>query len=321
MKTIALMPVRNEATMLPFSLECLSSCCDVIMVYDQASTDSSREICRRFPKVVLLESNVAAVCEVGRWNLLDAAREYDGDNLLWCTDADELISPVLFREFLATDRDRLLPGTVVEGLFHHLWDNPERYRDDGSPYAPYWKEFGLVDDRKADFDRSPALPLHQPRVPFLAGQPRLRSDSLHVLHLQWLMANENQLKQAWYRCKEWLDGKTAVEINRRYSITLPGARVKTSAVPEQWTQGLKFPEFVTGEVTWQEKEILEAFEQQGVEFFEPLEIWHIPKLRQLFRDHVGRRPTPDRSYRPPLSQRARHFARRLVAGTRRRLLA
>jgi hypothetical protein len=321
MKTIALMPVRNEAAMLPFSLDCLSSSCDVIMVYDQASTDSSRDICRQFPKVVLIESNIAAVCEVGRWKLLDAARDFDGHNLLWCTDADELISPVLFRAFLANDRERLLPGTVVEGLFHHLWDRPDRFRDDGSPYAPYWKEFGLVDNRTTDFDRSPALPLHQPRVPLGAGQTRLRSDSLHVLHLQWLMANENQVKQAWYRCQEWLDGKSAVEINQRYAITLPPARTRTSAVPTEWTEGLSFPEIVTGGITWQEKEILEALEQRGAEFFEPLEIWHIPKLGQFFRNQVGRRPRPDRSYRPPLSQRARHFARRVVAGTRRRLLA
>jgi hypothetical protein len=321
MKTIALMPVRNEAAILPFSLDCLSSCCDVIMVYDQASTDSTRDICRQFTKAVLIESNIAAVSEVGRWKLLDAARDFEGDNLLWCTDADELISPVLFHEFLTRDRERLLPGTVVEGMFHHLWERPDRYRDDQSPYAPYWKEFGLVDDRTTDFDRSPTLPLHQPRVPLGAGQTRLRSDSLHVLHLQWLMANENQVKQAWYRCQEWLDGKTAIEINRRYAITLPATRTRTSAVPSKWMEGLSFPELVTGGITWQEEEILEALEERGAEFFEPLEIWHIPKLGQLFRSQVGRRPRPDRSYRPPLSQRARHFARRVVAGTRRRLLA
>ena len=321
MKTIALMPVRNEASILPFSLECLSSCCDVVLVCDQASTDSSRDICRQFPKVILIESSTAAVCEVGRWKLLDAARDYEGKNLLWCTDADELISPARFRDFLARDRARLVPGTVVAGQFHQLWERPDQYRDDGSAYAPYWKEFGLVDDRTTDFDRSPSLPLHQPRVPLAAGQTTLRSENLHVLHLQWLMADVNQMKQAWYRCKEWLDGSTSVEINRRYSITLPATRVRTSPVPEEWTEGLRFPELVDGGVTWQEKEILDALEEHGAEFFEPLEIWHIPKLGQFFRDQVGRRPRPDRSYRPPFSQRARHFARRVVAGTRRRLLA
>jgi hypothetical protein len=51
MKIIALMPVRNEAWVLPHSLACLSAFCDVILVNDQSSEDESREICRRFPKV------------------------------------------------------------------------------------------------------------------------------------------------------------------------------------------------------------------------------------------------------------------------------
>ena len=91
MKIIAMMPVRNEAWILPHSLACLSAFCDVILVSDQDSEDESREICRRFPKVVLLESSQRLVCEQARWLLLDAARGYEGCNLLWCTDADELM--------------------------------------------------------------------------------------------------------------------------------------------------------------------------------------------------------------------------------------
>jgi hypothetical protein len=317
-KTIALLPVRNEAAMLPFSLACLSACCDVVMIYDQDSTDASRDIARQFPKVVLIESDSAAVCEVGRWRLLDAAREYDGCNLLWCTDADELISPPLFASFLAREREKLVPGTVVEGMFYHLWGRVDRYRDDGSPYAPYWKGFGLVDDRKADFDRSPALPLHQSRVPLRDGQSTLRSDFLRVLHLQWLRFAENQFKQAWYRCSELLDGRSSSEINARYSITLPPARVKTTAVPDDWTRGLAFPDIRDDGNTWQQKEIMAWLDEHGPERFESLEIWHIPQLRRVFRERVGRRPRPDRSYRPPLSNRARRLAGRVVRGTRRR---
>src|SRR3954470_15498385 len=101
MKIIALMPVRNEAWVLPHSLRSLSAFCDVILVNDQDSEDESREICRQFPKVVVLASKQRLVCEQARWQLLDAARDYDGHNLLWCTDADELISPVLATRFFA----------------------------------------------------------------------------------------------------------------------------------------------------------------------------------------------------------------------------
>ena len=321
MKTIALLPVRNEAWILEHSLECLSGFCDVIIVSDQDSDDSSREICRQCPKVVLLESSTAGVCEVGRWALLDAARDYDGSNLLWCSDADELVSPAGFHSFLSKHADDLAPGTVVECLFHHLWNRPDRYRDDGSPYAPYWKAFGLVDNRTTDYDRSPALPLHQPRVPLGDNQTTVRSDEIHVLHLQWLLGELNQIKQAWYRCRELLDGRKPAEINARYSITLPAPRARTSAVPREWTAGVSFPEIITdGADSWQEREILQLIEKYGAEYFELLEIWHIPRFQKYFREHAGRRPKPDRSYMPPLTHRARRFAGRVAKGTRRRLL-
>jgi hypothetical protein len=319
LKTIALLPIRNEAAMLPYSLDCLSKCCDVVLVYDQDSEDTSRDICRQFPRVQLIESKTAAVCEVGRWRLLDAARDYEGENFLWCTDADELISPAQFRRFLAREQARLEPGTVVEGMFYHLWGRTDRYRDDGSPYAPYWKAFGLVDDRKADFDRSPALPLHQSRVPLRERQSVIQSDLLHVLHLQWLKFRENQLKQAWYRCSELLDGRQPSEINARYSITLPPSRVRTSSVPEEWVEGVTFPDTREEGVTWQERDVIQWLEEFGPQRFEPLEIWHIRELDKVFRARVGRRPRPDRSYRPPLAKRARRFARRIMSGTRRRL--
>jgi hypothetical protein len=106
MKIIALVPVRNEAWVLEHSLACWSGFCDVVIVNDQMSTDTTREICRRFPNVDLLETTstgpadtVARLPQQARWRLLDAARNYDGHNLLWCTDADELTPPTLARRF------------------------------------------------------------------------------------------------------------------------------------------------------------------------------------------------------------------------------
>src|SRR5437773_8466501 len=52
MKTIALVPVRNDAWILEHSLACWSAFCDAIIVSDQDSTDGSRDIYKRFPKVV-----------------------------------------------------------------------------------------------------------------------------------------------------------------------------------------------------------------------------------------------------------------------------
>jgi hypothetical protein len=321
MKIIAMMPVRNEAWILPHSLACLSAFCDVILVSDQDSEDESREICRRFPRVVLLESSQRLVCEQARWLLLDAARGYEGCNLLWCTDADELMSPTLAVRFIESQRGDLEPGTVVECLYYHLWSRPDRYRSEGGNYAPYWKEIALLDDRRMDYSRARRLPLHEHRVPIEGAAARVRAENLPVLHLQWLLAERNQMKQAWYRCRELLDGeKAAVAINAFYSVTLPDAAVRTADVPPAWVAGLTMPDLSIDRVpSWQERDIRGWFDAHSPALFEPLEIWHIPALRAEFRRRLGRSPRPDRSYQPTWPERAQRFGRRLMSAARRRL--
>src|SRR5207253_3429272 len=136
-------------------------------------------------------------------------------------DADELVSPRLVKAFLATDAVCLGPGTTIDCRFYHLWGSADRYRDDESLYQPHWKSIGVIDDRRIDYDRSVTLPLHEPRIPPGAGMG-IPAESVPVFHLQWLLPRRNQIKQAWYRCRELMDGrKPAAEINQRYAIALP----------------------------------------------------------------------------------------------------
>ena len=320
MKIIALMPVRNEAWVLPHSLACLSGFCDIVLVNDQNSEDESREICRRFPKVVLIESSTQLICEQARWQLLDAARDYDGCNVLWCTDADELMSPARATQFFDDRREELSPGTVVECLYCQLWNRADRYRGGGPPYGPYWKEIALRDDRHMDYSRARRLPLHEPRVPLNGAVGSVRAADVPVLHLQWLLAERNQMKQAWYRCREWLDGsKAAAEINEFYSITLLAPRIRTEKVPAAWVEDVTFPDLAVDRIpSWHQRDILGWFDERTAEFFEPLEIWHIPVLDEEFRRRAGRAPRPDRSYIPPWPVRVRQFGRHVMSAARRR---
>lgn len=328
MKFIALVPIRNEAWVLEHSLACWSAFCDVVIVSDQASTDQSREICRRFPKVVLLESaeaqTVGRLPQQARWRLLDAARHYDGNNLLWCTDADELTPPTLARRFLDRHADELTARRVIECLFYNVWDGFTRYRQDLSPYGPQWKPMGFVDDRNADYPRSPELkPLHEPRMPVETDGGALKAEGVPVLHLQWAIWNRNQTKQAWYRCIEWLDRRArAAQINEFYAITLPEWYVRTEPMPGEWLRDVTLPGAgADAEPSWHEREILGWFDQHGVEFFEPLEIWHVPALRRQFERRAGRRPRADRSYLPPWPARAGRFGRRVFRAVGRRIIS
>lgn len=330
---IALLPVRNEAWVLPHSLACFSAFCDIVIVSDQGSTDGSRDIYPRFPKVVGIDrapSTDRAMAASRRWQLLDAARNYEGNNLLFSIDADEFIAAPMVQSWLTHPSTPLAPGTFFRCGYYQLWNwafdsaqGRASYRDDDSPYQPQLKLMAFVDDRRVDFTRSPAdAQLHEPRVPEGPDARVVDAPDLPVLHLQWLLPHYNQIKQAWYRCRELVDGRqSAVELNEFYSITLPGPGVKTSPVPPGWLDGLTFPDFaaIDRQPSWHMAEILEWFDVHGSEFFEPLEIWHIDALRQQFRRRVGREPKPDRSYLTPWHQQARKTARQYAGAAWRRV--
>jgi Glycosyl transferase family 2 len=320
MKVIGLMPVRNEAWVLRHSLSCLSGFCDVVFVHDQSSQDASRDICRDFPKVHLISSDEADICERARFRLLDAAREYDGNNLIWFNDADELVSPSSMRRFLAASSPHE-PGTVVECLFYTLWKTPRRYRNDFTLYRPHLKAMAFVDDRSTDYDRSTDFPLHVPRVPIEHPARIVTATEVRVLHLQWTVWERNQMKQAWYRCSELLNhNKPASEINALYSIAFDAIGIKTTAVPSAWVEDVTFPDVsVNHDPSWHEREILSWFNVYGVERFEPLEIWHLRVLREEFQRCTGRRPRPDRSYQPRWTVRLRRSARAAARALKLRL--
>jgi hypothetical protein len=326
MKIIALVPVRNEAWVLEHSLACLSGFCDVVIVNDQMSTDATREICRRFPKVVLLESKpadtVARLPRQARTQLLEAARNYDGHNLLWCTDADELVPPSLARGFFTRSAGQLAPGRAIECLDYTLWNSLTRYRQDLSHYGPRWKAVAFVDDRAVRFPRANGRLLDEPRIPVDEGPAAVKAENLPILHLQWAVWNRNQMKQAWYRCVELINGRlTAVELNALYQGTLPIWYVHTEPLPDAWLSEVTLPPAsVDLEPSWHEQEILAWFESRGVEFFERLEIWHVPALRREFQRRTGRTPRPDRSYRPPRRVRAYRLGRRVFHAVKRRIL-
>src|SRR5262249_4893250 len=255
MKIIGLVPVLNEAWVLREALACLSAFCDVVIVGDQRSDDDSRAIARTFPKVVVLESSERQICTVARWTLLDAARDYDGCNLLWCTDADEFVAPRSARAAIERRRDALAPGTVIECPYLHLWGRFDRYRVNSWKYGPHLKPLAVVDDRRLDYDRSRPQSIHESRVPNDGARATAAFDVLHVLHLQGLPERRMQMRQAWYRCHELRDGRAAAAINESYALTLPDAGVRTEPLDAAWVEGVTMPDLsIDREPSWAERD-------------------------------------------------------------------
>lgn len=92
-KIIVITPVRNEAWVLEAFLTHCSSWADHIIIADQYSTDGSREICARFPKVTLIDNPTREWVEyICRARLLEEAQRIPGDKIIFALDADEFLS-------------------------------------------------------------------------------------------------------------------------------------------------------------------------------------------------------------------------------------
>ncbi|MDJ0513330.1 MAG: glycosyltransferase family 2 protein [Methyloceanibacter sp.] len=98
---VAMTRVRNEALILPDTLDYLSQHVDAIIVYDDASTDETVDLLRAHPKVALIVANHQWERDVDarrraegrhRGLLLDLARAQLPHDWMFCFDPDERVS-------------------------------------------------------------------------------------------------------------------------------------------------------------------------------------------------------------------------------------
>src|SRR5262245_41181278 len=98
---VGLTRVRNEALLLPDTLDYLSAHVDAIVAYDDASTDDTVEILKRHPKVALIVANGAWEEDIAarklaegrhRGLLLEMARADIPHDWMLCFDRDERIT-------------------------------------------------------------------------------------------------------------------------------------------------------------------------------------------------------------------------------------
>jgi len=293
MKVIGLMPVKNEAWILPYSLRALSDICDYIVVADHQSQDDTRQILRSFPKVETIENREPTHSNRVRWQLLEAARAHDGNNLILCVDADEIIPPNLWKRFFPSSASLEGSGSWLSFWWVQLWRSTTAYRDDESVWSNQWKPIGFFDDRRVLYDHRWVINDHAPRVPGPDRTPQIRVKEAPLLHFQWVAWERVQMKQAWYACNELLHDQDSFSINEKYAITKRDANERVSPAPPEWFADLSIPPSLsdTG-AGWHLTEILAWFDQFGVERFEPLDIWHVTSLHQIFLSRTGREPRP-----------------------------
>jgi glycosyltransferase involved in cell wall biosynthesis len=107
---VAMTRVRNEALILPDTLDYLGNQVDAIVAYDDASTDDTVEILRKHPKVALIVANQSWEPDVAarkqaegrhRGLLLDIARAQLPHDWMLCFDPDERVTGNL-RDFVTS---------------------------------------------------------------------------------------------------------------------------------------------------------------------------------------------------------------------------
>jgi hypothetical protein len=117
---IVITPVRNEAWVLEAFLTHCSSWADRIIIADQHSTDGSREIAARFPKVTLIDNPTDEWVEnICRARLLEEACRTEGDKIIFALDADEFLSD----GFQHTDGWRRIMESQPNEIFYFRWFN------------------------------------------------------------------------------------------------------------------------------------------------------------------------------------------------------
>lgn len=316
MKIVGLLPFRNEREFLPLYLSSIEGIVDEIVAFDHGSTDEGASVLEKAGAQVERgaadRSRGPQASEHLRDRLLERGRAAGGSHFV-ILDADEAFTAP-FRHVARSAIADLAPGERLYLRWYALWKDPLRYRDDASVWSGAWKDFIVRDDPQLGY---PVARLHGPRTPrsdSIGTERRLGGPGAGVFHFQFVPWDRFQMKQAWYRCWELVaTERSPLDINHTYRFTLDRGKVRTREVPLDWYEGLDVPDdLATLTPGWYEEDILSWFDHHGIERFEPLDIWHIPRLRAEFETRAGR--APRRSMKDRLKA-ARTVARERLATT------
>ena len=321
MPVIVVCPVKNEGWILDRFLAVTSHFADIIIVTDQLSTDHSREICRKYGKVRLIDNPSETFNEPERQKLLlNTAREYPEPRIILALDADEILSATVLT---SPEWQTLLsapPGTVVQFALVELWNSPLFYRVSNAYGTLDQRTVGYIDDGAEHIGRK----IHSERVPIGVGAKHLRLQEIVIMHYSLVSMRRYQSKDRWYRCYECstFPEKNPVERDRfysRYSANLNNSN--THAVPRDWLsgwqeRGIDVTSINESSYYWWDWEVLRMLGQHGAEYFRHEDIWQF-NWEQARQDgqRLGINGLPDQPIRDP-----RKLSDRMLAKIRRQSL-
>ena len=281
-KLICLTPVRNEAWILDAFLTATSLWADHIIVADQHSTDGSREIYKKYPKVIVVDNNDADLHETNRQRLMFAeARKIPGDKVFIALDADEIFTA----NYSETNDWKKIINAKAGDVFQFHWAELDKTMTKYQ-IPDMWYQWAIFDDGTNPRKEGK---IHIARVPWVQNSlpNEIFVKDFQVMHLQYLNQTRMQSKEKYYQCFLLLnESKSPVSANR-------GVRdvgLSTAATPisdyffdnykQQNIDIFKLIDF-SKTYCWQDERVLEYFDKKGTEFFRKLDIWDKEWLIQL----------------------------------------
>lgn len=275
-KLICLTPVKNEAWCLDVFLQCTSLWADHIIIADQGSTDGSKEIAMKYPKVILLENNGEGLDETYRQTILyKAARQIEGPKVLIALDADEIFTG----NFSQTIDWKRITHSKPGDVFVFQWAVISTSQNQYSALNG-WFQWAFYDDGTPNISKGY---IHIARVPWpqIATPNEIEVKDFQVIHLANVNWNRMLSKQRFYafviHIKE--PRLSVISLNRQYAYLNPDEE-KQLPIPASFfdyyrqngidvlgSLNLKEPYF------WFDEQVIAYFRQFGVSKFKYLDLW------------------------------------------------
>lgn len=290
MKTniICLTPVKNEEWILERFLKSTSLWADHIIIADQGSTDRSREICGRFPKVILISNNKSNYDELARQKLLiEEARKIEGKKLLIALDADEFFQNPDIKSACWQTMLNATDGTVFRFNWMHISPNFKK-----SIIADFKFPWGFMDDGSDHVGRV----IHSPRIPIPEYSKNIEILDNLVMHYGFVSKERVESKYRWYLVFEFLKGHEHVaRLNSKYfssKVFENASNFDKNLLKVYSDNGIdmfsiqydlinstihsgKLSTWSMQQVFWWDKEILDLIIQHGSKRFKRVDIWAI----------------------------------------------
>lgn len=296
-KIVVITPIKNEAWILDRFLAVTSQFADHIIIADQNSTDESADICKKYPKVTLIENKSAQFNEAERQLLLlNKARDLvPEEKIILALDADEILAANATKTLGWQSMLKAKPGTVV--CFERIEFYLDTYRclryDDIS-------HLGYVDDEAQHKPKS----IHSTRIPTPDYAPRLCIHDVKILHYAGTRPTGQTSKTRLYSVLENILG-TRNTLSRRlaYDSHKSYHKPKKSRLefsnPEWFTGweelGIDMHTILNQRYYWYDFEVLNYFHKYGWKRFLLEDIWEFDwEACRLYAKSVGMNNIPDK---------------------------